>query len=277
MEQRVSYDPRHRARSRLGRSFQREPFPAKSAIPLHDYQSVIVYNRPAWSWLLNSNALWRRCVPRARPRCAKTASGSRPWAACNMRCARRATQRFCTSGAHGKVWSGASCVSPSNPPGRVVLDVSRFGRARHAKLEFLAGGAAHEDRRWGREQFRTRLHQLLTDRFPDEIIDSLATSADLHHSISGSYTRGLMHRGSDAYAVLSAAPEEDAATIDGTLTFGLIWLDWTRERARGQSVRGLRLFLPRGTSGVTAHRLTALAAPQEIELYEYDPLYWRMR
>ena len=162
-------------------------------------------------------------------------------------------------------------------PGRVVLDVSRFGRARHAKLEFLVGGAAHEDRRWGREQFRTRLHQLLTDRFPDEIVDSLATSADLHHSISGSYTRGLMHRGSDAYAVLSAAPEEDAATIDGILTFGLIWLDRTRERARGRSVRGLRLFLPRGTSGITAHRLTALAAPQEVELYEYDPLYWRMR
>jgi len=160
---------------------------------------------------------------------------------------------------------------------RVVLDVSRFGRARHAKLEFLAAGLGHEDRRWGREQFRSRLHQLLTDRFPDEIVDSLATGADLHHSISGSYTRGLMHRGSDAFAVLSAAPEEDAATIDGILTFGLIWLDRTRERARGQSVHGLRLFLPCGTSGITAHRLTALAAPQEVELYEYDPLYWRMR
>src|SRR3977135_1521318 len=162
-------------------------------------------------------------------------------------------------------------------PGRVLLDVSRFGRARHAKLEFLVNGAAHEDRRWGREQFRTRLHQLLTDQFPDEIVDSLATSADLHHSISGSYTRGLMHRGSDASAVLSAAPEEDAATIDCILTFGLIWLARTRERARGRSVRGLRLFLPRGTSGITAHRLTALAPPQEVELYEYDPLYWRMR
>src|SRR5271165_1310723 len=100
-------------------------------------------------------------------------------------------------------------------PERVVLEVSRFGRARSVKLEFLAAGAGHEDRRWGREQFRSRLHQLLTDRFPDEIVDSLATSPDLHHSISGSYTRGLMHRGSDAFAVMSAAPEEDAATIDG--------------------------------------------------------------
>ena len=162
-------------------------------------------------------------------------------------------------------------------PERVVLEVSRFGRARPAKLEFLTAGGRHEGRRWGREQFRSRLHQLLTDRFPDEIVDSLATSADLHHSISGSYTRGIMHCGSDAYAVLSAAPEEDAATIDGILTFGLIWLDRTRERSQRQSVRGLRLFLPRGTSAITAHRLTALASPQEIELYEYDPLHWRVR
>src|ERR1700682_461422 len=162
-------------------------------------------------------------------------------------------------------------------PERVVLEVSRFGRARPAKLEFLTAGGRHEGRRWGREQFRSRLHQLLTDRFPDEIVDSLATSADLHHSISGSYTRGIMHCGSDAYAVLSAAPEEDAATIDGILTFGLIWLERTRERSQRQSVRGLRLFLPRGTSAITAHRLTALASPQEIELYEYDPLHWRVR
>jgi len=129
----------------------------------------------------------------------------------------------------------------------------------------------------GREQFRSRLQQLLADKFPDEIVDSLATGADLHHSISGSYTRGVMHRGADAFAVLSAGPSEDSATIDGILTFGLIWLDLTRNRARRQSVRGLRLFLPRGTSAITAHRLTALASPQEIELYEYDSLHWRMR
>jgi hypothetical protein len=162
-------------------------------------------------------------------------------------------------------------------PKRVVLEVSRFGRPRYAKLEFLAAGAGREGKRCAREQFRSRLRQLLTDRFPDEIVDSLATGADLHHSISGSYTRGLMHHGAEAYAVLSAAPEEDAATIDGILTFGLIWLDRTRDRARRQSVRGLRLFLPSGTSVITAHRLTALASPHEIELYEYDPLHWRVR
>jgi hypothetical protein len=162
-------------------------------------------------------------------------------------------------------------------PERVVLEVLRFGRARPVNLEFRAARVVQKDRRLDREQFRSRLRQLLTDRFPDEIVDSLCTGADLHHSISGSYTRGLMHRGTEALAVFAAAPEEDAATIDGILTFGLIWLDRVRDRPRRQPVRGLRLFLPRGTSATTAHRLTALTSPHEIELYEYDPLHWRVR
>jgi len=77
--------------------------------------------------------------------------------------------------------------------------------------------------------------------------------------------------------VLGASPNEDSATMDGILTFGLIWLQQARDRAKRHSISGLRLFLPRGKSAVTAHRLTALASPHEVELYEYDPLYWRVR
>jgi len=162
-------------------------------------------------------------------------------------------------------------------PERVVVEVVRFGHSRHAQLEFVAGGASREPRRVGRGQFCDRLRQLLTDQFPDETVDSLVTSADLHHSLSGSYARGLLHRGSEAYAVLGASPNEDSATIDGILTFGLIWLQHARDRARRHSVRGLRLFLPRGTSAISAHRLRALASPGQIELYEYDPMYGRVR
>src|ERR1700686_4699907 len=160
---------------------------------------------------------------------------------------------------------------------RVVLEVSRFGYSRHAQLEFITGGAPRETRRVEREQFSSRLRRILTDHFPDETVESLATSADLQHSISGSYTRGIVRRGSEAYAVLAASPNEDGATIDGILTFGLIWLEHARDRARRYSVYGLRLFLPRGSSSITAHRMAALASPQEVELYEYEPLYGRVR
>jgi hypothetical protein len=84
-------------------------------------------------------------------------------------------------------------------------------------------------------------------------------------------------RGSEAYAVLGASPNEEAATIDGILTFGLIWLQHARDRARRYSVHGLRLFLPKGSSFTTAHRMAALALPNEVELYEYEPRYWRVR
>jgi hypothetical protein len=160
---------------------------------------------------------------------------------------------------------------------RVVVEVIRFGHSRHAQLEFVAATSGHEARRVGREQFRDRLRQILTDRFPDETVKSLVTSADLRRSISGSFTRGVVYRGSESFAVFAAAPNENGSTLDGILTFGLIWLDHVRDRAKSQSVLGLRLFLPRGTSAITAHRMMALASPHEIELYEYDPLYWRVR
>jgi len=181
------------------------------------------------------------------------------------------------------MWSGEQSLVrrvlrvAEESPDRVVLEVSRFGHARHARLEFLTAGIPREARRLEREQFSRRLRRILTDHFPDETVESLATSADLHHSISGSYSRGVVRRGSEAHAVLAASPEEDTATIDGILTFGLIWLQYTRDHARRFSVHGLRLFVPRGASLITAHRMAALASPHEVELYEYDPLHWRVR
>src|SRR2546427_11206640 len=94
-------------------------------------------------------------------------------------------------------------------PESVVVEVARLGHARHAKLELLARGATRQTGRVGREQFRIRLGRLLNDLFPDETVDSLATAADLQHSLSGSYTRGLMHRGSEAHAGPGAGPEAD--------------------------------------------------------------------
>lgn len=160
--------------------------------------------------------------------------------------------------------------------GSVVVEVARFD-GRPARLEFVAVVAAPPARRLLREQFRARLRQLLSDRFPDETLDSLTNAPDLQHSLSGSYTRGVMHAGADGRAVLAAAPDEDGATVDGILTFGLIWLHRVRERARRKRIQGLRIFLPRSSSTITAHRLGALAFPQEVDLYEYDPLYWRLQ
>ena len=58
---------------------------------------------------------------------------------------------------------------------RVVLEVSRLGFSRTAQLEFVAASARREPHRVEREQFSTRFRRILTDHFPDEVVESLAT------------------------------------------------------------------------------------------------------
>ena len=160
---------------------------------------------------------------------------------------------------------------------RVVLEVQRFGRSKPDTLEFTSADWEPPAARQAREKFRTGFRQLLSEQSPDETIDSLSTAPDLEHSFSGCYTRGVLHRGSRAWAVLGVSSAEDAATIDAILTYGLLWLDWTREHARGKVVAGLRLFLPEGSSRITTHRLSALAPSTPVELYEMEEVRGRAR
>jgi hypothetical protein len=159
----------------------------------------------------------------------------------------------------------------------LVIEVQRFGRAKPGKLEFLTASRERPARRAARARFLPRFRQLLVQQFPDEEIDSLATSPDLEHSFSGCYTRGVMHRGQRAWAVMGVSAVEDAATIDGMLTYALIWLDWNRAHAGKRAVAGLRVFLPEGMCRVTAHRWNALDSAANVEIYEIQETLWRAR
>ena len=162
-------------------------------------------------------------------------------------------------------------------PERLALEVLRLGRARAARLEFLAAKRNRPAGRVMREQFRVRFQALLARQFPDETVDSLTAAPDLEHSLSGSYVRGLLRAASGGWAVLGAAPAENPAIYDGLLTFGLIWLDRARQSSRLGRVAGLRLFFPEGSGRATAHRLAALSASATVELYEYSPQSGRAR
>src|SRR5712671_1255932 len=108
-------------------------------------------------------------------------------------------------------------------PERLALEVARLGRPRPAKLEFLAARKHPAAARLTREQFRSRFQNILSQQFPDETVASLTAAADLEHSLSGNYVRGLIRNGSETWAVMSAAPTENSSVCDGLLTFGLIW------------------------------------------------------
>ena len=78
----------------------------------------------------------------------------------------------------------------------------------------------------------------------------------------------MMHEGSRAWALLAAAPSEDAAAVEGILAFGALCLDWSRNHVQRRAVEGLRLFVPQGTSRSLRERLLALSPVARTEIYE---------
>jgi hypothetical protein len=139
---------------------------------------------------------------------------------------------------------------------RVVLEVQRFGRARPGSLEFLLVDSQRPKGRVTREEFRARFRRFLSERFPDSTIDTLTAALDLEHSFSGIYVRGRMHEGPREHAFLAVSPTENSAAIEGMLAFGILWLDWARNRAEKWPVEGLRIFIPAGTSRFLRERLS---------------------
>jgi hypothetical protein len=158
----------------------------------------------------------------------------------------------------------------------LLLEVERFGRSKPDRLEF-AFAAARPAVQLTREKFRERFAELLREQFPDEETVSLSTSADLEHSLSTRYTRGLQRSLGAHWAVLAAAPGESAAAIDDMLTFGLIWLNHAQGMAKVGRIAGLRLFLPENSGKLVAHRAEALATPTRVEFYELNTAMGRAR
>ncbi|HVB34203.1 MAG TPA: hypothetical protein VNJ52_07540 [Patescibacteria group bacterium] len=162
---------------------------------------------------------------------------------------------------------------------RVRLEVERFGPKGVGQLEIMRREWQRPRSRIERESFAERFAGLLKQQFPDETLESLTVSPDLKHSLSGSYARGWMRGGRQAWAVLGAGSSESMATVDGALTFGLIWLDWLRTRGVAPVIAGLRLILPAETGRMAAHRLGAVGKGVAVELYEWreeDPLARRI-
>lgn len=155
---------------------------------------------------------------------------------------------------------------------RMVLAVERFGRAKPDRLEFVRREFERGARQLSREEFRERLSHVLAEQFPDETVELLTTSADLEHSLSGNYARGLLRRGSLRYAVMAVPGGESSDTTDNSLTFALLWLARVRQSNTGATIAGLRLVLPKNTAQTVAHRFGALNPRLAVELYEHDSL-----
>jgi hypothetical protein len=159
----------------------------------------------------------------------------------------------------------------------IQLEVQKFGVGKPARLEFLGTARPRTSMRIGREQFRARFARMLAEQFPDGQVESLTTAADLKHSFSALYTRGVMSEGRSSWAVMAAGPSENSTICDGILSFGLLWLDWTRQHAHSRVMEGLRLFLPESRTRVTMERARALSPGVNLEVFEFGEHDLRIR
>lgn len=160
---------------------------------------------------------------------------------------------------------------------RIILEVHRFGRKTPGSLEFLRTDSQRTPGRVAREHFRARLGRLLAESFPDATVESLTAAPDLEHSFSGLYVRGRMHENAREWALLAASPNESAAAMDGMLAFGLLWLDWVRNRGGNRAIAGLRLFVPEGASLALRARVLAVSTAARTEIFELSEIDGRMQ
>jgi hypothetical protein len=144
--------------------------------------------------------------------------------------------------------------------GRLELEVERFGglAGRLALVDLAHPASRDTSRRGARLKYRERFRRSLLRQFPSWRIAELSTEADLHHSLSPSYPRALLRKGATALAAIGAA--EDSLDVDGVLTFGLIWLDYLRQREKRVAIQGLAIFVPAGKEATTCHRIWYLEA-----------------
>ena len=142
------------------------------------------------------------------------------------------------------------------PPGVLELEVEKFGKRRGkvALVDQERPRGAVAGQRARREVFREQFRRMVRRQFPGWRLDELTTGADLEHSLSPAYPRGLLRRGQAAWAAIGAA---DGSVAGGALSFGILWLDYLRRRRR-LHIEGLAVFVPEQRAEVTAQRMRFL-------------------
>lgn len=157
-------------------------------------------------------------------------------------------------------------------PGRIELRGRRFGSGEVVLALVDAARKSNSlELKSGPAQFREALRRMLARDFPDWTIEQITSAPDLERSLSGLYARGWIAQGQARWAFIGASARAGSAACDQILTFGLIWLDETRRRAKKKAVAGLHIFLPHGHTRTTANRLAFLRRDRwQFRLHEYD-------
>jgi hypothetical protein len=142
--------------------------------------------------------------------------------------------------------------------GFLELEIERFG-SRTGKLTLIDlddPSNRNAGRRGIRLKYRERFRHSLKRQFPGWRVAELSAEPDLHHSLSPSFPRALLRKGTMGIAAIGAA--EDSLSPEGALSFGLIWLEYLRGREQRIEIDALAIFVPVGAESTTCHRVRYL-------------------
>ncbi|HVM75446.1 MAG TPA: hypothetical protein VMT75_07370 [Candidatus Saccharimonadales bacterium] len=152
----------------------------------------------------------------------------------------------------------------------LLLAVERFGKSRPDRLELVRVSFQRSAKIISREEFCDRLERILAEQFPDEEVEKISVAADLEHTLSRKFVRGVSRKGPTRCAFLAVPEDQSPDALDSSLTYGLLWLDRARQAAANRNLSFLRLILPLGNSTALAHRLAALSPQLAVQVYELD-------
>jgi hypothetical protein len=150
----------------------------------------------------------------------------------------------------------------------------RFGQSQPTILEICADRDQRSPTalRAIRARYKQVFERVLLREFHGYTLESVSNRADLEHSCSPVYTRGVLRQGQSAFAVLGVSRDETQPSIDAALTFGILWMHRQREQLAVRShIVGLKLFVPANRSEILRQRMAHLSRDAaKWQLYELD-------
>ncbi|MGA7342615.1 MAG: hypothetical protein WBE72_08025 [Terracidiphilus sp.] len=154
------------------------------------------------------------------------------------------------------------------------LMTRRMGAARPQALELVPSSDRRTPtaREAARRNYQRMLERALGRAFIGAKADGLRSAMDLGHSFGPAYVRGRLLKGTAADAVIGVGEAESAATVDGILTLGILWLDYCRQKVDARRhFGGLKVIVPAGAWRTTAERMAWLNhAAADFELFTLD-------
>jgi len=154
------------------------------------------------------------------------------------------------------------------------LTTRRMGAAKPQTLELVPTSDRRTPtaRETGRRNYQRLLERALSRCFIGTKIDGFRSAMDLENSFGPAYVRGRMLLGVGADAVIGVGEAETAATIDGILTLGILWLESCRQKSDGRRhFGGLTVIVPAGAWRITAERMAWLNhAAADFQLFTLD-------